>query len=97
MAVCWCNDPNCEQIFSTRELKDIDLFAKNALLPCGHKPGKIIFGTSAIRAAENAERELERIRPRLKRICEVFCDNCCYADKFCGRDPLGERCHEFED
>lgn len=37
MAVCWCRDKNCERIFAGEELKGIDVFSENVVLPCGHK------------------------------------------------------------
>lgn len=97
MAVCWCREKNCEQIFTSEDLKDIDLFADNAVLPCGHKPEMLVMGASALRDAAKAETELKRLRPRLERMSSFYCDICRKGDDECDYDALGEKCHVFQE
>lgn len=97
MAVCWCREKTCEQIYTGEDLKDIDIFADDAVLPCGHKPGMLVMGASSLRAAAKAEAELERLQSRLERMSSSFCDTCCEGDEDCGYDALGEKCHVFQE
>ena len=97
MAVCWCRDRDCERIFAGEELKDIDIWGEDAVLPCGHKPEILVLCASALRDAHEAEKELERLRPRMMQIGEFYCVHCRAGDDVCGYDVLGEKCHVFQD
>lgn len=95
MAVCWCVNQDCERIFAGEELKYIDIWGDDAVLPCGHKPKILVLCASALRDAEEAENKLKKMQPRLGRICKTFCNNCQY-DCPCECDPFNENCKRFK-
>lgn len=95
MAIFYCQDKNCEKIFTGEELAGIDLFAPDAKLPCGHKPSQLVFCASALREAKEKAQRWDEVEPRLKGIAEGVCDMCAEGAPSCGNDLFGRKCPRF--
>ncbi|MDE6735613.1 MAG: hypothetical protein K2J64_09135 [Desulfovibrio sp.] len=92
MAICYCQNKDCERIFSGEEILGIDLFAPDALLPCGHKPSQLVFGASVLRDDKEKAAKYEEMEPRLKAICDEVCDMCEEETPSCNYNPFGKEC-----
>lgn len=96
MAICYCQNKECERIFSGEEIVGIDLFAPDALLPCGHKPSQLVFGASVLRDDKDKAAKYEEMEPRLNAIREVVCEDCGNETATCGNNPFSKKCHRFQ-
>lgn len=95
MAICYCQNKECERIFSGEEIMGIDLFAPDALLPCGHKPYQLVFCASALRDEKEKADKWEALEPRLNAIQEEVCGMCSEYTPLCGNNPFNKECPRF--
>lgn len=95
MAICYCQNKDCERIFSGEEIKGIDLFAPDALLPCGHKPSQLVIGASVLREDKEKAAKREEIEPRLNAIRDEVCEMCSEDTPSCGHNPFNKKCPRF--
>lgn len=58
MAICYCENKECHQIFDASAGLEKNPFDR-PVLPCGHRLSRIIFSATALRDAFAAEEKLE--------------------------------------
>lgn len=95
MAIFYCVNKECGQIFSGEKFKN-NLFAENSLLPCGHKPAMCIFSASALRDNEEKVQKYDEFEHRSKAVAQFVCHAC--DDDLsceCSHNPFSERCPRF--